>query len=635
MMKNGTNEIEIETLSFHHDRILFHPSKKPPGMFRILFIGDSMTFGVGTKISETLPAHLSRILNGALPDTWVECLNMGVPGSCLFGDLGRYMSHGKLLSADLVIFCFCSNDAYMMRGQPAALTEIGRTWLEFRPTIESAMAFFKEQEASVFKSKFIFVYLDILEKLGDVDPTAILFEICKKSGVPFISAPPVFEGYDKEQLKVSGIDGHLGSHAFRIFAQHLARFLIENKYLPETKGYSDAGWIESFVSYMDGLSQCGVFPLYAPILAGQMLDEKWNNRKNKWKKKNEETYLRIRDDIKIKQNEHLTPASIGAASKYFGMKMQQGWELFLTKGIDGHIFHINTLLFALSHFIATEQIGQDLNEIEKEIVVTYTKLPPMDNTGLARCFREENLKNRTNAAARDESLRKIFDIINKNRKVYESTDIESFKTTAAKLIRFNMSLYHTTEIIDALAAKIVPEKITRDAKRLIWYFIDRLGFLNNCIAIMTHHLEKLNLFGIDAWNIQSPLMTLKLETRFKNDIEQTPPVYFLLNSTAECISPSHVISAFDYFYLNPDGMTKIYEIDVPFFILGKIIMVVNATCPDPMNPELGLEITSALLQLDDREPIDLLDKISKIEKLENRNAWMFEIGPIYTLEGVK
>ena len=49
-------------------------AEKPPGTRRVLFLGDSVTFGLEVDLEETLVKQVESMLDRA------ECINMGVSG---------------------------------------------------------------------------------------------------------------------------------------------------------------------------------------------------------------------------------------------------------------------------------------------------------------------------------------------------------------------------------------------------------------------------------------------------------------------------------------------------------------------------------------------------------------------------
>lgn len=91
---------------------------KPAGIYRAVFVGDSMTMGYGLDDEQTYPARLQRINNG------VQAINMGMGGysTCQFGIWYRRMH--ERLDADLVIFALIANDVSRIAGQPPQFSVI-------------------------------------------------------------------------------------------------------------------------------------------------------------------------------------------------------------------------------------------------------------------------------------------------------------------------------------------------------------------------------------------------------------------------------------------------------------------------------------------------------------------------------
>jgi lysophospholipase L1-like esterase len=82
---------------------------KPSGLWRILILGDSVTFGTDVRREEAYPAQLERVLNDQL-DRPVEVINAGVSGYTPFNQLQYYRTRGRALQADVVVVGFCMND---------------------------------------------------------------------------------------------------------------------------------------------------------------------------------------------------------------------------------------------------------------------------------------------------------------------------------------------------------------------------------------------------------------------------------------------------------------------------------------------------------------------------------------------
>ena len=85
------------------------PQEKPKGEIRILFLGDSCTFGYGVAHDQTFVEVCQSQLRSHLGSP-VECINAGVPGYTLFQGHRRLLSQGLALQPDLVVLNFGWND---------------------------------------------------------------------------------------------------------------------------------------------------------------------------------------------------------------------------------------------------------------------------------------------------------------------------------------------------------------------------------------------------------------------------------------------------------------------------------------------------------------------------------------------
>lgn len=94
--------------------------RKDEGVFRLICIGDSNTFGWGVEPDECYPAVLTGLLEEALPEKSLEIINMGVPG---YSSLqGRLLVEEEVLDLepDLVVACYGFNDTWYVTRPDAA-----------------------------------------------------------------------------------------------------------------------------------------------------------------------------------------------------------------------------------------------------------------------------------------------------------------------------------------------------------------------------------------------------------------------------------------------------------------------------------------------------------------------------------
>lgn len=83
---------------------------KSPGTFRIIVLGDSVTFGHGALYETSYPYLLEQRLKEWRPDVKWEVWNLGVPGYNTAQELAYLNEVGQRFAPDLVIVGFFSND---------------------------------------------------------------------------------------------------------------------------------------------------------------------------------------------------------------------------------------------------------------------------------------------------------------------------------------------------------------------------------------------------------------------------------------------------------------------------------------------------------------------------------------------
>ena len=112
--RNATGEFDFD---YRHNSLGLrdrdHSARRPAGVFRIVGLGDSFTYGVGVPFAETYLSRLEGLLNsrpGAHPK--VEVLNLAMPR--YFPELERRMLEvvGLGFQPDLVLVGFVPNDIY-------------------------------------------------------------------------------------------------------------------------------------------------------------------------------------------------------------------------------------------------------------------------------------------------------------------------------------------------------------------------------------------------------------------------------------------------------------------------------------------------------------------------------------------
>jgi lysophospholipase L1-like esterase len=83
---------------------------KPRSVFRIMVLGDSLTWGAGLAIEERYTNRLEASLNGANQRKRFEVLNFGIPGGPTTEERNLLRQYQDLVRPDLIIVGFCIND---------------------------------------------------------------------------------------------------------------------------------------------------------------------------------------------------------------------------------------------------------------------------------------------------------------------------------------------------------------------------------------------------------------------------------------------------------------------------------------------------------------------------------------------
>jgi lysophospholipase L1-like esterase len=84
--------------------------KKPEGIRRIVFIGDSVAYGVGMRLEESFPKIVERMLNEGLEGEEYETINAGVVAYNFSNELAFFQNRVLQLNPDVVVLGITLND---------------------------------------------------------------------------------------------------------------------------------------------------------------------------------------------------------------------------------------------------------------------------------------------------------------------------------------------------------------------------------------------------------------------------------------------------------------------------------------------------------------------------------------------
>src|SRR5262245_31173258 len=130
-------DVRLNALGFREPRL---PSPKPPGVVRVVALGDSFTQGYGVEEDEAWPRRLEAVLDARRPGRY-EVVNLGVPGTNPRDHLGHLRDPGLAYEPDVVLVTVMGNDVqerwvqreFGVQFASSVLTEARRTLLEPPP----------------------------------------------------------------------------------------------------------------------------------------------------------------------------------------------------------------------------------------------------------------------------------------------------------------------------------------------------------------------------------------------------------------------------------------------------------------------------------------------------------------------
>lgn len=253
-------------------------SQKAAGVFRIVVVGDSISFGPHLQYDDTFSARLQRMLNANRPGGY-EVINLGVPGHSTWQEV-LLARRALELGADLVLLQITLNDAelepvnlkhgknqhrfgkYRPEGWTTDLFTYWRTlgWLASnlhnrRSRWEYKRYFYEIFEDPAGRQKFL-DSLTAIERMTSEKKVSLASVVFPLFGFPIDEKYPftalheqiagwlkerniraldlldAFRGIPPERLQVvPGADLHPNEIAHRIAAESLYRFLVKDKLL--------------------------------------------------------------------------------------------------------------------------------------------------------------------------------------------------------------------------------------------------------------------------------------------------------------------------------------------------------------------------------------------------------------------
>jgi len=248
---------------------------KPPGILRVVCLGDSHTFGAGVSEGDTWPARL-----GELSGPGVEVMNCGVNGYDTLQEVLWYERRVALFDPDVVILAFFVNDV-VARGLPSSETSDRRVkrmpskqpaWiaacrarsrafdvlcvsLKHRRMLENRASFYSrrdveahyvpsdagwqrardaivriQEDCRLAGRRFYVVLMPFVVRDEDGQflsrrSLSVVAEYCENAGVECFDGEPSIQELDDGQLCISPFDSHASARVYESFATGLAEWL--------------------------------------------------------------------------------------------------------------------------------------------------------------------------------------------------------------------------------------------------------------------------------------------------------------------------------------------------------------------------------------------------------------------------
>lgn len=250
--------------------------EKRPGSFRILGLGDSITFGTGVREEDLFLSRLRDALERDAPGRY-EVWNLGIMGFNTAHEVALLRHAGLALDPDLVVLCYVLNDAETVlpralvrslgldserpRGaragdrSPSLLLDHLRARVEDetvrRRTIRITQAYYRDDSPGWIQVQgalhdaaglarregfaLAVVIFPLLWQLDDDYPFAEAHArvavAAERLGIPVLDLFDAFRGRDGPSLWVHPTNQHPNEEAHAIAAEALGRFLREERLL--------------------------------------------------------------------------------------------------------------------------------------------------------------------------------------------------------------------------------------------------------------------------------------------------------------------------------------------------------------------------------------------------------------------
>ena len=230
---------------------------KPDGVYRILLLGDSMTFGWGARYEDTYAKVLEKMLNESPPDGHqrFEVINTGVGNYNTVQEVAYFKQYGVQYEPDMVILGYYINDAepiprpkggwlarhsYLYVATSSFIGAFGRkmesgpSWLSYyqklykddQPAWQACQQAIRDlittcQETRMALTIFLVPELHSPQDYPFLEIQGKIETIAHEGNVPTVDPRTRLPAVDPLDLWVSPGDAHPNATAHRVFAEAL------------------------------------------------------------------------------------------------------------------------------------------------------------------------------------------------------------------------------------------------------------------------------------------------------------------------------------------------------------------------------------------------------------------------------
>ena len=559
---------------FRNNRISSPVRAKIPGVFRILCVGDSLTYGHGVHFDETLPSKLEENLNNALWSTRVEVLNESNCGFSFYDERASLDVRGKYYEPDLLIVILCSNDTELFYHAEKDYTEhLKENWDaqgNIYPFFKKVFSGFCKEVDSV-ELNTIVAYYGVTSSDEEKNYCSQLSELCAENGMKFVEISSVFKEMDKESLTVSEADGHPSALAHEIASKELAREILASELISDSIDLP--GEIELYNKYSKDAEQMmnAGYPMHE-LLSGtlKLLKLKRSSRK----RVNIENKFLL-DDLTFSEIESKWSSLAEKTIQFtyleaYASSLELNGSFIGSEGklIEGIYREVYKKLFVLKSRLASESTTLPNPFAEQEIDEPELITNLISNMGLI----DGNMKELNLISTNLDLIKSmILDMEPEAAEINDNLSIQvysKFKNVKPRLINYlneAILLLKGVNDLTAVFLSIPDETEGRETPVGLTGNLSSLSGQLSELAKMT--LKWLRYFSLDGLSFNENLASIEhvihLKVRLKCRADKKSMIMINLNA----IVP-HIAYHYDELYLHTDEQIHMYYFKLPLYFFG-------------------------------------------------------------------